>query len=229
MTTVVVLQPGYLPWLGFFDQMLRSNVFVYYDDVQFDKHSWRNRNRIKTPNGPLWLSVPVLHSGRFGQKILEVEIDNRAPWARKHIGSIRQNYAKSSFIDDYLPGLEAMLQRPWKYLVDLDMSVVELMCGWLNIGPRVVCSSELGIAGEKSERLLNLCRHFSADRYISGDAATDYLEVDLFSRHGIRVDWQQYKHPVYPQLHGDFLPYMSALDLVLNAGPASQQIIRGIS
>ena len=229
MTTVVILQPGYLPWLGFFDQMRRSDVFVYYDDVQFDKHGWRNRNRIKTPAGPLWLSVPVLHSGRHGQPILEVEIDNRVPWARKHISSIRQNYTRAPFIDDYLPALDAVLQRPWKYLVDMDMRVVELMGTWLDIQPRIARSSELGIEGEKSARLLDICRHFGADCYISGDAAKDYLDFELFAANGIRVEWQEYPHPVHPQLHGEFLPYLSALDLVLNTGAESQKIIRGVS
>lgn len=229
MTTVAILQPGYLPWLGFFDQMRRSDVFVYYDDVQFDKHGWRNRNRIKTPAGPLWLSVPVLHSGRRGQPIVDVEIDNRVPWARKHLSSIRQNYAKSPYIDDYLPGLDAILQRPWKFLVDLDMHVVELLAAWLDIQPRIVRSSELGIEGDKSARLLDICRHFSADCYISGDAAKDYLDCELFSANAISVQWQEYPHPVYPQLHGNFLPYLSALDLVLNTGAASQKIIRGVS
>jgi hypothetical protein len=229
MTTVVILQPGYLPWLGFFDQMRRSDVFVYYDDVQFDKHGWRNRNRIKTPAGPLWLSVPVLHSGRHGQPILEVEIDNRLPWARKQISSIRQNYAKAPYLDDYLPGLNAVLQRSWKYLVDLDMRVVELMGTWLDIQPRIARSSELGIEGKKSARLLDICRHFGADCYISGDAAKDYLDSELFAANGVRVEWQEYQHPVYPQLHGDFLPYLSALDMVLNTGATSQKIIKRVN
>lgn len=209
--------------------MLRSDFFVYYDDVQFDKHGWRNRNRIKTSAGPLWLTVPVLHTGRNGQPILEVEIDNRAPWARKHITSIRLNYAKSPFIDDYLPELEEILCRPWKYLVDLDICVVQLLCRWLDIQRPIVRSSDLGIGGEKNTRLLNICRYFDANCYISGDAAKEYLDEKWFAAHAIRVEWQEYRHPTYPQLHGDFLPYLSTLDLVLNAGVASQKIIRGIS
>lgn len=227
MTTVAVLQPGYLPWLGFFDQMIRCDVFVYYDDVQFDKHGWRNRNRIKTPSGPQWLTVPVLHTGRHGQPINETRIDDRLPWARKHVGSIRQNYAKAPYLADYLPDLEALLFRPWIFLVDLDLAVVDLMCRWFKIERRVERASELGIEGEKSGRLLEICKRFSADRYLSGDAAQDYLDLELFARHSVAVDWQSYRHPVYPQLHGEFMPYLSALDLVLNAGAESEIILKG--
>src|SRR3989442_9456693 len=105
--TVAVLQPGYLPWLGFFDQMRRSDVFVYYDDVQFDKHGWRNRNRVKAPTGPHWLTVPVLHHGK--PRIKEVEIDERMPWARRHIGTIRQFYARATFLERYLGELDELL------------------------------------------------------------------------------------------------------------------------
>jgi hypothetical protein len=124
---IVVLQPGYLPWLGFFDQMRRADIFVYYDDVQFDKHGWRNRNRIKSPDGAHWLTVPVRRA-RLDQRILDVEIDNRAAWARKHVGSIRQFYASAPFLDRYLPELAALLERRWKLIVDLDLAVAQN--GW---------------------------------------------------------------------------------------------------
>lgn len=227
MTTLAVLQPGYLPWLGFFDQMMRSDVFVYYDDIQYDKHGWRNRNRIKTPNGPQWLTVPVLDKGRHGQLLLEAEIDARVPWARKHLAAIRQNYARAPFLDDYWAGLETLLQRPWRFLVDIDIAAVELMCQWMDIRPCIVRSSELGVTGERSERLLMLCQHFNATTYLSGNAAQDYLDTALFEGHGIRVEWQNYHHPVYPQQHGKFIPYLSALDLLFNVGQASRQAIRG--
>src|SRR5215468_5246890 len=122
--TLVVLQPGYLPWLGFFDQMQRSSVFIYYDDVQFDKHGWRNRNRVKAPGGgPHWLTVPVLHSGRDWPAIHEIEIDNRTPWARKHVGTLKQFYRAAPHLHRYLPALEEMLERRWMLLVDLDLWV----------------------------------------------------------------------------------------------------------
>jgi hypothetical protein len=229
MKTLVVLQPGYLPWLGFFDQLLRSDVFVYYDDVQFDKEGWRNRNRIKSVSGPMWLTVPVLHTGRHGQRIMDVEINNDPPWPKKHLASIWQSYAKAPFRDRYYPELEAVLKAPHHSLAELDIAIVELMCRWLGIERRLERSSRLGIGGEQSSRLLNLCKHFGADRYVSGDAAKDYLDVPLFEDNGVQVEWQSYQHPSYQQLHGDFVPYLSTLDLIFNMGPESLSIIQGRS
>jgi hypothetical protein len=217
-TTVVVLQPGYLPWLGFFDQLRRADVFVYYDDVQYDTHGWRNRNRIKTQSGPLWLTVPVRHSGVGVQRILDVDIDTRTPWARKHLASIRQAYARAPYVNRYLPPLEELLERNWTRLVDLDIACAGLMVEWLGLRRRIERSSELGVAGTRSERLLNICRLMGASRYISGDAAQSYLDVDLFERSGVTIEWHRFVHPTYPQLHGEFIPYLSMLDLILNCG-----------
>ena len=223
---VVILQPGYLPWLGFFDQMRRADVFVYYDDVAFDKHGWRNRNRIKSPSGePYWLTVPVRHSGRSGQPIFEVEIDRRTPWARKHVTTLRHFYTRSPYLDRYLPELEALLERPWERLIDLDMALAARLAGWLGVDARVECASALGIAGERSERLVAICQHFGANRYLSGDAARSYLDESRFADAGIGVEWQDYQHPVYPQLHGAFVSHLSAIDLLFNCGDESATIL----
>jgi hypothetical protein len=223
--TVVVLQPGYLPWLGFFDQMRRSDVFVYYDDVRFDKHGWRNRNRVKSPAGPQWLTVPVLHHGKGQPLITETLIDARSDWPRKHIGTLRQNYARAPYVKQYLPELEELLNRPWTHIVELDIAVVDLMAGWLKLAPTVVRASALDIGGSQSERLVNFCVHFGAQRYFTGSAARDYLDVEAFERRGIEVVWQEYQHPVYPQQYGPFVPYLSAIDLLLNCGDDSARIL----
>lgn len=225
--TVVVLQPGYLPWLGFFDQLRRADVFVYYDDVQYDKHGWRNRNRIKTQAGPLWLTVPVRHGGLGLPTIREVEIDARTAWPRKHVASIRQAYAAAPFLEDYVPALEELLHRRWEHLVDLDIAVIDLMASWFGLIRRIERSSALNIGGDKTERLVNICRRFGASIYLSGAAARDYLEVPRFEQNGINVEWQQFEHPVYPQLHGAFIPYLSALDLLLNCGPTAAAVLAG--
>jgi hypothetical protein len=223
--TLAVLQPGYLPWLGFFDQLLRSDIFVLYDDVQFDKNGWRNRNRIKSPTGPHWLTVPVRVSS-LSQRILETQIDDRQPWARKHLGTIRQFYAGAPYLKRYLPELEELLAgRRWECLIDLDIAVIQLFCAWLGIERRMVRASSLGISGERSERLLNICRHFGARHYLSGAAAQSYLDLGLFADHGIEVTFQNYEHPVYPQQHGPFVPLLSALDLLLNCGDDGAFII----
>lgn len=223
--TVAILQPSYLPWLGYFEQMSRSDIFVYYDDVQFDKHGWRNRNRIKTPNGPHWLTAPVLHKGQGKPLVSEIEIDNKAKWAKKHIGTIQQYYGKAAFYKTYKEELEELLTRHWGRLVDLDIATINMMCGWMGLSPKTFLSSELLVDGGQSERLVNICKLFSATKYLSGAAARDYLDADLFKKEGIKVEWQDYQHPVYPQLHGEFISHLSALDLLLNAGEESMEII----
>jgi WbqC-like protein family len=225
MTTLVVLQPGYIPWLGFFDQLKRCDVFIYYDDVQFDKHGWRNRNRIKTLKGAKWLTVPVKHTGRTGQHICDVEIDRNQRWSQKHLRSIRESYARAAYLEHYYEELASTLDRDWRLLVELDIAVVALMCRWLGLERRMLRSSELDVAGGKTDRLVNLCRHVDADRYLSGTAARDYLDTGLFAAADVAVEWQDYVHPTYPQLHGTFVPFLSTLDLLFNVGPSSHQVI----
>ncbi len=202
-------------------------MFVYYDDVQYDKHGWRNRNRIKTQNGPLWLTVPVRHSAVTSLRILDVEIDKRTPWARKHVSSIRQAYTRAPFLHTYLPPLEELLQRKWERLVDLDIACAGLIAEWFGLRRTAERSSMLGINGDRSERLVNICRRFGASRYLSGNAARSYLDVPLFERYGIGVEWQEYAHPVYPQLHTGFISHLSALDLLLNCGEQASLIAFG--
>jgi hypothetical protein len=224
LTTLVVLQPSYLPWLGYFDQMRKADVFVIYDDVQFDKHGWRNRNRIKGPKGPLWLTVPVLHRGRALQSINMVEIDNRRPWHRKHLLSIEQLYARAFFAATVIPRFVDILNKPWERLADLNIATTDWLADEFEIKTPRHRASHLRIGGDRNERLINFCRHFAATRYISGDAARDYLDVAQFAAAGIEVVWHAYEHPRYPQLHGEFMPYLSALDLLLNVGPAAGKL-----
>ncbi|TAK42792.1 MAG: hypothetical protein EPO27_16215 [Betaproteobacteria bacterium] len=223
---MAILQPGYLPWLGFFDQMASVDVFVYYDDVQFDKHGWRNRNRIKVPGGFAWLTVPVLHKGQDKPRVNEIRIDNSRDWRRKHLGTLRQHYAHAEHAPPYLRDLERLFETGWTLLAELDIALIDLMRGWLGIATKTVRSSALGIGGGQSGRLLNICRHFGAGSYLSGPAAREYLDVPMFEADGIRVQWQEYRHPVYPQQHGAFIPYLSAIDLILNAGKESPVLFR---
>lgn len=226
MTSVAILQPGYLPWLGFFDQMASVDVFVYYDDVQYDKHGWRNRNRIKVPGGSAWLTVPVLHKRKDKPRINEILIDNARDWRRKHLITLRQAYARCPLSGRYLAELERVVGGEWVRLAELDIAVIELMRNWLDIRTRTERSSTLGIAGGQSDRLLGICRHFGASTYLSGASAKDYLDVGLFEAAGVHVKWQAYEHPVYSQLHGAFLPHLSALDLILNEGEGSSELFK---
>jgi hypothetical protein len=224
-TTVVVLQPGYLPWLGYFDQVRQADVFIHYDTVQYDKHGWRNRNRIKAEDGSaLWLTVPV--RAPQGTPINEVEIVPETGWARKHVAALRQNYRKAPYLDRYLPELQSLLGQPWSRIAELDIAVAELMSGWLGLGPRFIRASRFELAGSPSGRLVDLCLHHGATRYLSGSSAKQYLDVDLFSSRGIEVCWHDYQHPAYPQQHGRFVPYLSAIDMLMNCGEESRALLR---
>jgi hypothetical protein len=225
VTTLVVLQPGYLPWLGYFDLLKKADVFVHYDDVQFDKHGWRNRNRVKGPKGAIWLTVPVLHSGRLGQSILDVEIDDRQDWRRKHLSTISQLYARAPFIDALLPRLRDIIKRAWPRLVDLDLALIDWLAAEIGIRTPRHRTSGLDIGGDRNERLVNLCHCFGATRYLSGEAARDYLDEARFAAAGIEVVWHNYSHPTYAQQHGEFVPYLSVLDLLLNVGEKSLSVL----
>ena len=222
---LAVLQPGYLPWLGFFDQLRRADVFVIYDDVQYDKNGWRNRNRIKGACGPLWLTVPV-NIERLDTKITEVKIDYRSNWQKKHIGSIKQYYSKAPFFNEYFPAIEDLIEASSSHLVDLNLAFISSFCDWLALSTPVYRSSELTVLGDRNLRLVNLCKHFGATRYLSGNAAQSYLDTQLFAENNISVEWQNYVHPNYKQLGCEFVPYLSALDLVLNHGPEGATILR---
>ena len=223
--TLVVLQPSYLPWLGYFDQLYKSDVFVLYDDVQFDKHGWRNRNRIKTPSGPQWLTVPILTHGKGKPTNDQVEIDTRQPWGAKHLRALRGNYSRAPAFADVFGRLEPVLSRPWKRLLDLNRTVLDTLCGLLALTRDIRLSSELGVSGEKTARLVALCRATGATNYLTGDAARDYLDEPQFAANGITVEYHNYRHPTYAQLHDGFVPYLSVVDLLMNHGRGSLNIL----
>jgi hypothetical protein len=222
---IAILQPGYLPWLGYFDQELSVDRFVIYDDVQYDRRGWRNRNRIKTPDGPVWLTVPVEQKGKYDQIIRDVKIDNDRPWKKKHLGTIESFYKKAPYFEKLFPELEKILSKDWEYLWEMDVAVAEWLNGVIGISTPITLASELNAVGQKSDRLLDICRKLSATEYYSGAAARHYLDLDLFQREGIAVHFQEYEHPVYPQLYGEFVSHLSALDLVMIVGEESKRII----
>ncbi len=223
---LVVLQPSYLPWLGFFDQYDWSDVFVLYDDVQYDKNGWRNRNRILTANGPAWLTVPVRLSGRDFPPILEVGIDSTKDWRRKHRLSLEQAYGKAPFFPTVYPALAAVLEQDWDLLIDLDLAMLRALVDLLGMPWKVRRSSELGVPGQKTARLIGLCEKLGATEYLTGDAARSYLEESAFQDLGVKVHWHGYIHPEYRQRGPDFVPFMSVVDLLFHHGPESRAILR---
>lgn len=222
---VVILQPGYLPWLGFFDQMFRSDVFVVYDDVQYDKHGWRNRNRIKTAQGVQWLTVPVLTKGQNFPLVNEVLIDEKQKWQKKHLETVRQSYSKAPHFAEFFPTVQSILQAEWKRLIDLDMAFIQAINEHLGLKRDIRFSSQLGIQGAQTGRLINICKRLGATHYLTGDAAEDYVDPDLFAQSQIVLEFHRYQHPTYRQQHGDFTPYLSVIDLIFNHGKDSLAIL----
>lgn len=225
MKTVAILQPAYLPWLGYFEQLHRADVFVTYDDVLYNKHSWRNRNRIKGAGGAQWLTVPVLTHGLGPQLVKDVAIDARSPWQRKHFASLRQAYARAPYVEWVLERLQPIYTRPWRYLVDVDLALHEVLGELLRITRPLVRSSTLPLAGDRIERLIALCQQVGATRFYEGQAGTDYLDPHAFAEQGIELIFQNYRHPVYRQLHGAFVSHLSVVDLLFNHGPDSADIV----
>jgi hypothetical protein len=221
----VILQPSYLPWLGYFAQMARSDVFVFYDDVQYDKHSWRNRNRVKTAQGGQWLTVPALTHNRNKPLIREVEIDNRQNWRKKHLNTLQQSYARAPFYSTYIKQFEELYSRPYERLLDLNLAGTLAICEMLGLKREHRLSSELDTQGDRLGRLIDLCKLVGANVFYEGAAGKDYISDADFAQAGIRIEYQDYQHPTYEQLHGEFVPYLSAVDLLFNCGPRSLEIL----
>jgi arginyl-tRNA synthetase len=222
---VAIHQPQYLPWLGYFDKIDRSDVFVFLDNVQFKKNEWQNRNKIKTSEKWQWITVPVIH--KFGQEISEVKINNTVTWGKKHLNTIITNYSKAPFFKEHVEFFEKTFAREWQYLVDINIHVIQYLTEALGISyKKFVRASEYALSEEPTERLTDICKEMGGDVYLSGKDGANYLDLDKFENEGIQVIFQDYKHPQYPQLYGDFEPYLSVIDLLFNCGPESLSILR---
>ncbi|MBI5676804.1 MAG: WbqC family protein [Nitrospirae bacterium] len=225
---VSILQPGYLPWLGFFDLMSKSDIFVILDDVQFTKNDWRNRNRIKTDNGIQWLTIPVIHE--FGQIIKDTAIDNNSLWQKKHLRALKTWYGKSRFFKNYIEEMEKIYSKNFKYLIDVDMDFILKAKEFLSLETNIVLSSEIPSAGKRDEKVLSICKHLNATHYLTGDAAKAYLREPIFNAERISVEWHNYHPPYYNQLwlkKQGFISHLSIIDLLFNCGTDSHAVITG--
>jgi WbqC-like protein family len=226
---IAITQPTYLPWLGYFDLIDQVDTFVILDTVQFEKQSWQQRNRIKTPTGLMWLTVPVAFRGRLGQKIQEVEIRDDEFW-RKHLRGIEVYYGRAPYFGAYFPQVSSILQdcRPGTLLVDLNLRLLDWFLQMFGIRTPVVRASSLAQEGKRSELLANICQKLGASQYVSPLGSADYLldEMSYFKDSGVEVSFQNYRHPEYRQLFPPFVSHACALDLVFNEGERSAEIIR---
>jgi len=216
---VSIHQPSYLPWIPFMEKALQSDVFVLLDNVQFEKNSEQNRNRIKTAQGETWLTVPVQR--QLHTLIPNVAIPESQPvWRAKHRKTIEMSYSRAPHFDQVSARLFDLLDREWKALLDLNLAIDALFFEFVGLQSRIVRASALPVSGENSDRILALCTELGAHTYLSGRAGADYLDLPRFVERGIEVLFQDYRHPEYPQQYPaiGFLPRLSSLDLFMNVG-----------
>lgn len=223
MRKISIHQLGYFPWLGFFDKMRQVDTFVFFDDVQYEKNYFDNRNKIKTANGWMWLTVPVKY--RHEQKHNEVRIENNLPWRDKHKRAITINYARAPYFKDYFPFFEDIYNQEWEKIADLNYAIIKFIVHHFNLKCELVFSSDLKAEGKKVEKIFNICKLLKADFYLSGPFGRNYLDEELFRKNNIEVEYQNFIHPIYHQLFGDFIPAMGAIDLLMNHGPESYNIL----
>ncbi len=227
MSVLSCIQPSYIPWKGYFHQIQKSDIFVFLDDVQYDKHSWRNRNKIKTSNGLIWLTVPVLTKKRFGQSIMEVQINNRNNWRKKHLKAIHMNYIKAPFFNKHKEFLASVYEREWKLLVDLDIYLTVEISKLLGIKTNFIRASEIQLKQDKIHRLIDLCKILNIDTYLTGPLARNYLTAEMFEKEGLKLEFQEYYYNEYPQLYGDFVHNVSIIDTLFNCGEEAGEYIWG--
>jgi hypothetical protein len=225
---IIITQSNYIPWKGYFDAINMVDEFVIYDEVQYTKRDWRNRNMIKTPQGLQWLTVPVQVKGKFFQKIKETKI-SEAGWEKKHWNSIKQNYSKALFFKEFAPIFEEFyLNNKLKYLSEINLQLIEIVCKILQISTKITFSDSYPILREgQNERLVDICEQLGANEYYTGPAAKNYIKEELFTSKNIQINYLDYSgYPEYRQLYGAFTHQVSILDLIFNEGSNATKFMK---
>lgn len=218
-------QPAYLPWLGLLHKIAIADKFCYLDNVQYSKTDWTNRNKVKTPSGAVLLTVPVYTKGHFKKTILEMEINNDVPWRRKHWNTVYLSYKKSKHFNKYADFFEDVYKREWKLLTDLNLHILHFLLKELNINVSFCKASDFNFQGYKSEFILDMCKKLGADIFVFGELGKDYADINSFQKNCVKVSFQHYRHPTYPQLQGEFISHLSIIDLLFNCGSESYDIL----
>lgn len=227
--TVVIHQPDFIPYLGFFHRFLSADLYVVLDDVQFvyGSRAWTHRDKIKTPKGTQWLTVSVKKPPR-DTAINQVELSDEVDWRTDHIRLLEANYRGAPFFEQIMPSLRTLYAEPAKMLADFNLRSIRMLMSLLDVETPMVLSSTLSPQGAKNDLLVDLLKKIGADRYLAGVGSRDYMDESLFGAAGIEVVWQDFQHPVYPQQFGEFQPYLSAIDMLFNCGiDRSRQLLRG--
>jgi len=220
-------QPQTWPWLGFFAKIYQSDIFVFLDNVQFKKQEYQNRNKLKYGQQARWFTVPVIHS--FGQKINQVKINNRERWKHDHKQTLQTYYSKAEYFDKYYEEIKSIYDQNWELLYKFNLKTIYWLLEKLNISTKLYLASDLdtkqGEGQAPAEKLINIVKKVDADTYLSGQGGQDYLNTDNFKKSDITLKFQNFEHPKYNQLNPRFISHLSTLDLLLNQGPQSKNII----
>lgn len=226
---IAILQSNYIPWKGVFDMINKVDVFVFHEDVQFTKQDWRTRNKIKTVNGSVWLTIPVKKVS-VDAKIFEVQIFNdvgNKVFYKKHYNAILEHYSKAPFFKQNKFLLEKIyLEKKWENLSEFNIYTTKLISDFLGIKTEFINSKDLNLGGKKTDKLISICQKLGADHYLSGPSAKNYIEQNKFDAAGIELEYMRYDgYKQYQQLHGDFDDYVSVLDVILNCGDRAAEYI----
>ena len=227
MKKVAIVQSNYIPWKGYFDLIASVDEFILYDEMQYTRRDWRNRNQIKTPQGIQWLTVPVQVKGRYDQKIKDTLIDD-SDWFKVHWKALSQNYRRAPYFDEVATWLEPLyLAESYTHIAQLNRRLIEEVCNYLGIKTIISNSWDYCLIKGKSERLADLCKQAGGTEYVSGPSAKDYVEESIFSDMSIKLTWFDYEgYPDYPQLWGEFTHGVTILDLLFNCGKDSARYMR---
>jgi hypothetical protein len=219
MKKIAILQSNYIPWKGYFDMIAAVDEFILYDDMQYTRRDWRNRNQIKTAHGVQWITVPVKVKGKYHQTIRETEIDGME-WQAAHWKAIAQSYKRAPHFEEVAAIFEPLyLQETYSHLSMLNLTFIETVCRYLNIHTKISHSWDYNLLDGKTERLADLCKQAGGSEYISGPAARDYVDEQIFVEKNIKLTWFDYVgYPEYPQLWGEFTHGVTILDLLFNCG-----------
>jgi hypothetical protein len=216
-------QPQFIPYLGFFNKVAQCDVYVVLDDVKAVDGDFTNRNRLKSPQGAYWIFIPVKKKDTL---IKEMEISYKTPWVSKHLKSLTQ-YGRALFFNSYYSDIEKIYKKKQlEFVMDIDMEFLKWLFDVLEINIKMVYSSNLNVKSTKTQRLVDICKAIGADVYLSGIGGKNYLDLTLFEKEGIKVEFQNFKHPLYPQRFGGFIENLSIIDLLFNCGEKSLEILR---
>ncbi len=223
-----IVQPNYIPWRGYFDLIDDVDVFVFYDDAQYTKRDWRNRNMIKTADGTMWLTVPVKNQERV-LKINQTGIDYGTAWIENHVENIRRWYSRAPHYAQYARSFGELIERPYGSISEMDIALCRWIMEVLGIKTRICLSSELSAHGSRTEKLINILKALGATTYLSGPSARGYIDGSLFIENKICLEYKAYDYGPYPQLWGDFVGSVSVLDMIFNAGSDARKHLKSRS